>query len=240
MTRVTQERWPHFQHAFCRGSMRVMTVRAVVTYRLVVVHKRPAFLHMAAVAGIVDAIALHELGTGRAMRVVAIGAAHLALWNRMVRGPVDLCALLLMAGETHLGLSAFVAHLVVRVMDFVARGTGYITALVCTALPVRAACILAMAGEADFVLRRCSARQKAARRAFPVAEKHVRRGAPFLRCIAMQMLFTLAVARLAGRCARISLDPVLGLINGENWLRLIFIVASGTDRVPVRGRNCRC
>jgi len=43
--------------------MRVMADRAVFTDRLVVMHERPAFLHMAGVAGFIHAIALHEFGT---------------------------------------------------------------------------------------------------------------------------------------------------------------------------------
>ena len=67
---------------------------------------------------------------------MAIGAAHFALRNRMMRRQVDLRALLLVAGKTNLGLGTLVPHLVVRGVDLVARGTCYVAALVCASLPV--------------------------------------------------------------------------------------------------------
>ena len=72
MARLAQERRPHLQHAFSGGAMRVMADRAVFTDRLVVMHERPALLHMAGVAGFIDAIAFHEFGTDRTVRIMAI------------------------------------------------------------------------------------------------------------------------------------------------------------------------
>lgn len=96
------------------------------------------------------------------MRIMAIGAAHFALGNRMMGRLVDLRALLLVTGKANLGLGAFVAHLVVRGVNFVAGGACYIAALVSASLPVRAVCILAVTGEAGFILYCWVAGQEAA------------------------------------------------------------------------------
>ena len=58
------------------------------------------------------------------MRIVAIGANDLAFADRVVRHFFALCSLLLVAGKADFGLSLLVAYLVVRRVDFVARGTG--------------------------------------------------------------------------------------------------------------------
>lgn len=100
--------------------MRVMAGGAVFADRLMLMHKRPALLHMTGVANFIYAIAFHEFGADRAMRIMAIGTAHFALGNRMMRRPVDLRALLLVADEANLGLGSFIAHFVMRAMDFVA------------------------------------------------------------------------------------------------------------------------
>lgn len=76
----------------------------------------------------------------------------------MMRRQIDLRALFLVAGKANLGLGTFVSHLVVRGVDFVARGTCYVAALVCTTLPVRAVCILVVAGETGIILYCCVAR----------------------------------------------------------------------------------
>src|SRR5450759_4639642 len=97
------------------------------------------------------------------MRVMAIRATHFALRNRMMRWPVDLRALLLVAGKANFRLGTFITHLVVCGVDFVAKGTCYVAALVCTSLPVRTFCILFVTGEAGFTLYCCVARRVGAR-----------------------------------------------------------------------------
>lgn len=75
----------------------------------------------------------------------------------MMRRQVDLRALLLVTGKTNLRLGSFVTHLVVRVVDLVARRTCYVTALVCASLPVRTFCILIVTGETCIILYCCIA-----------------------------------------------------------------------------------
>jgi hypothetical protein len=117
MARLAQERRTHLQHAFRCGSMRVVTYRTIFTDGLVVMYERPAFLHMAGVAGFIHAIAFHEFGTHGAMRIMAIRTTHLSFGNRMMRSTVDLRTLFLVAGKANLGLGSFVAHVIVRIVD---------------------------------------------------------------------------------------------------------------------------
>ena len=158
MARLAQERRTHLQQAFGAGSMRVMACRAIFTDRLVCIHKRAAFLHMAGVADVIYAIALHEFRTDRAMRIVAIGACHFALWNRVMRKPVDLCALILVAGKADFRLGSPVTHFVAWGVNVMALSACYILALVDTSLPVRTVCILLVACEALTTLLFCAIR----------------------------------------------------------------------------------
>ena len=131
--------------------MRIVAVRAVVIDWLVVVHKRPAFLHVAGVAGVDHAIAFHQLGTGRSMHIVAIGTGHFAFHDWMMRGLVDLRALLLVAGEAELGLGALVAYYIFCRVYLVAVGARHVARLMGASLPVRALWILIMALEAGII-----------------------------------------------------------------------------------------
>ena len=186
VARVAQEGRPHLEHAFCGGAMRIVAIAAVFIDGLVVVHKGPAFFHMAGVAGVVYAVALHQLGAYRAMRVVAIGAGHFSLGYRVVRGAADLCTLL------------FVAHLVMRSVNFMAAGTGNIAALVCAALPVRALSIAVVAGEAGFILYPCLTGREGMQCTFFGFENDINRSASICGLHAFQVIFTQPVARLAG------------------------------------------
>lgn len=112
MALVANQRWTRLEQVVGSGSVRHMAIRAVVIDRLMVMHERPAFFHVAGVASLDDTVALHQLRPGRAVRVMAIGAAHFAFQYWMVRLFVDLRALLLVAGETHFGLGALVPDLV--------------------------------------------------------------------------------------------------------------------------------
>src|SRR6185312_183552 len=149
---VAEERRTRLQHVLGGRAVRVVAVRAVLAHRLVVVHERAALLHVARVAGVVDGVALHERGPGRAVRVVAVGARHLPFGDRMVRGLVDLGALLLVAVEAHLGLRALVAHRVVPGVDLVAVGAREAARLVHAPGPVGALRVRVVAAEALAVL----------------------------------------------------------------------------------------
>lgn len=152
MALVAQEWRARLEQVFCGGAMRVMADRAVFGDGLVVVDERSAFLHVAGVAGCIHAIALHQFGSHRTMRVMTIGTGHLALWNRVMGRLVDLHALILVAGEANLRLGAFVAHLVLCRMQLVAGGAIHFTALVRTAHPVRASRVLLVANQTGTAL----------------------------------------------------------------------------------------
>lgn len=85
------------------------------------------------------------------MGIVAIRTAHLAFRNRVVRRPVDLGALLLVAGKTDIRLSALAANLVIGSMNLMAIGTGNITQLVGASFPMGTFGVLLVAAYAGFV-----------------------------------------------------------------------------------------
>src|SRR6185295_14939193 len=66
-------------------AVRVMADHAVFLDRLMGAHERPALLHVAGVAGLVDAVADQLLLAGAAVGVVAVGAGDLALERRVTR-----------------------------------------------------------------------------------------------------------------------------------------------------------
>ena len=111
---------PRFQQVVGSCTVRHVAVATVIIDRLVVVHERPAFFHVARVAGFNNAIAFHQFGAGRSVHIVAIGTAHFAFHYRMVRLLVDLRALLFVAGKTNIGLRASVPHFIKSCMYLVA------------------------------------------------------------------------------------------------------------------------
>src|SRR5438128_1610660 len=96
---VAQEGRPRLQQIFRGGAVGVMAVRTVFGDRLVGMHERSTLLHVTGIASLVHAIALHELRSNGAVRIVAIAAAHLAFGYWVMRGLADLRALFLVAGE---------------------------------------------------------------------------------------------------------------------------------------------
>src|ERR1035437_7806459 len=117
---VADHRGARFQQVVGSGAVRHVAVAAIIADRPAVMHERAAFLCVAGGASLNHRVAFHQLGTGRTVRVVTIGTAYFAFQYRMMRWLVDLRALLLVAGETHFGLGAFVAHLVMCGMYLVA------------------------------------------------------------------------------------------------------------------------
>ena len=85
-----------------------------------------ALFGVAGVAGVVDAVALEQFRAGRAVRIMAIRADHLAFRHGVMRRTVHLGALLLVAGVADFGLGSALAYLVVVVVDLVAGAAGNI------------------------------------------------------------------------------------------------------------------
>src|SRR5215831_8790444 len=150
---LAQERRAHLEQVGVRRAVRVVAQRAVLLHGLVRAHERPALLHVAHVAGVVDVVAHHHARADRAVRVVAIRAGHQALADRVARRAVDQRAYVLVAGEADVGLRELVAHRVARDVQLVAGRAGDVVALVSARFPVDARAPL-VAGEADLVLLR--------------------------------------------------------------------------------------
>lgn len=128
-----------FQQRRDVGAMWFMAVGAVFGDRLMLPQERAALFSMAGEAGLVDGILLEQLGTGRAMRVVAVGTDHLALQDWVMRYFFAVCALILVAREADFGLGLLVAHRVVLSVNLVTRATGHVVADMLAAGPMGAA-----------------------------------------------------------------------------------------------------
>src|SRR5581483_4625490 len=132
------------------GAVRRVAVRAALDGRLVLPQIRAALVRVAGPAGLVDGVLLHHARAGRAVRVVAIGARHLALADRVVGDLQRVGALLPVAGEAHLGLRLLLAHPVMGSVHLVAIAASHVVHLVSAALPMRARGAL-VAADAGFV-----------------------------------------------------------------------------------------
>ena len=104
MTLVAQERRTRFQQRRDIRAMRGMTVGAILVNRLVFPQKRTALLGVTGEAGFGDGGLLDQLRSARSVRIVAVGAGHLADVEGVRRNLLGLRALLLMAGVADLRL----------------------------------------------------------------------------------------------------------------------------------------
>lgn len=152
------------------------------------------------------------------MRVVAVGASHLALWNRVVGRPVHLRTLFLVAGVTDFGLGFLVAGLVVAVVVYVmATCARHAPVLVGTAGPEHAVAAL-VAGGAGLVLL--------------FGRGGLLEDAPWGRALAarglLQVRVTVTVARRTGGGAAVGYGAMLGFADGEQTRGVGFIVAART------------
>lgn len=120
---ITQERWTRFKQRRDVGTVWRMAIGAIFGRRLMFPQEGSALFGMAGVASFSDRIFLEQFGTGRTMRVVAIGTDHLAFLNWVVRIFGALRPLLLVAGKADLGLGLPVTHIVVLGVECVARCT---------------------------------------------------------------------------------------------------------------------
>src|SRR5665811_2175754 len=121
--------------------MRVVAIGTVFRHWIMLVHEGAALFGVAGIAGVVDTIALEQLGAGRTMRVMTVGANHFAFGHRVVRRPVHLGAFVLVAGITNLRLRGALAHLVVVVVNLVAGTARDNSGVVLTTGPARALAI---------------------------------------------------------------------------------------------------
>src|SRR5690349_23112590 len=71
---LAEERRARLQQVVVVRAVRVVAQHAVLLHRLVRAHERPALLHVAGIAGLVDRVLDERFLAGGAVRVVAIGA----------------------------------------------------------------------------------------------------------------------------------------------------------------------
>jgi len=113
-----------------------VTVGAVIDYRGVLPKEGAALLRMARIAGLVDRVLDQQRGPGRAMRIVAVGARHLAGEDRVGRNAVSLRTLGLVACEADLGLGDLVEYPLGGGMDVMAIAAGHAAGLMLAAGPM--------------------------------------------------------------------------------------------------------
>jgi len=136
-----------FQQLRPGGPVRFMAIHAIFLHRRMFPQERPAPFRMALVAGLVDRALDQQLGIGRSVRIMAIGARDLSFPEGHVRGPLHLRAAHLVALEANLH-SRLLDELTiprqrliepegrnVRLHDLVACHAGQAAGLVRTALP---------------------------------------------------------------------------------------------------------
>ena len=92
MALLAQERNRRDQQGLLVRPVRRVAVEATLAHGRVFEQERPAFLRVTLVAGLVDRVRLQQRAGDRAVRIVAIVAAHLAFGQRHVRTPVELQA----------------------------------------------------------------------------------------------------------------------------------------------------
>lgn len=98
--------------------MRSVTIDTVINHGTVLPQERSALLGVTGVAGFVDVVLDQQFWPGGSMRVMAVGANHLAFTDRMVRNTMLLSTLLFVAGKTYFRLGGLGQHLVLLGMDF--------------------------------------------------------------------------------------------------------------------------
>ncbi len=138
VTGLAQHRWTHLQERCQIGAVRRVAVGAIVDYGGVLPEEGAALLRVTDVAGLIDRALHQETGTGRAVRVMAIGTRHFAFENRVPGEATDLCLLGLVATEADGSLRKLIEHSLCGRVSFVAIITGKTANLVRAARPVRA------------------------------------------------------------------------------------------------------
>src|SRR5258706_7351245 len=136
--------------------MRIVAAEAILAYRFVLEQKWSPLLRVTLVASVVDRIFLQERLGRTAVRVMAVGAHHLAFANRHVRGAEDLSAPVLVALEAGIGLEGRLQLMLGRhrFHDRVALGASDNRHLVHTAVQMGALGAL-MAAKADGIVLFC-------------------------------------------------------------------------------------
>ena len=150
----------NLQQVLVDRAVRVVTVQAIFPDRRVFEQERSALFGMTLVAGVVDRGGPQQRFIRRAVRLMAVGADHLAFAQRHVRRAGHLRAPVLVALEAGLGLVnrlelEFLRH---APHDGVAIGAGHVADFVGAAAPVGAVAPF-VAAKADGIVFLDAARQ---------------------------------------------------------------------------------
>ena len=135
---LAQERSTRLQQRRNVGTVRRMAVGAILGCGLVFPQEGSAFFRMAGEASFNHRGLLQHLGTGRTVRIVAVGADDLARINRVSGYLVGVSALILVAGEANFGLRLPVAYFIHWSVYFVAIVAGHLIVIVLATIPVGA------------------------------------------------------------------------------------------------------
>lgn len=207
MALLAQEGRAALQQIGRRGPVRVVADSAVLGYRLVVVDERTTFFHVAGITSLVDAAPGKLFLTGRSMRAMAIGAAHLSFAYRMATWLAHLGPLLLVARIANFCLRLLVAYLVLAAMNLMTVRTRHVTRCMGTGGPEHmvTALVAGRAGATANIGRR--------RRIFAETTIDHRR---LVAALVVHVLLARAVTISTGRGALVGGGAVLGLANGED------------------------
>jgi len=133
---LTEEGRPGSQQRRIGRAVRRVTVHAIVHRRRMLPKERAPLLGVAGPAGFVGRVLDEQLGAIRAMRIVAVGADHLAHGDRVGRNALDFGALRLVAGEADARLGVLRQNRVPRRMNRMAVRASDIATLMLAAHPV--------------------------------------------------------------------------------------------------------
>ena len=144
---------------------------------------------------------------------MAVRAGDLPLKNRVVRLLIDLSTLFFVARKADLSLSSFVTYLVLLGMNLMAAIAGDVATIMSAARPKMTLRILLMASQAGF-----ASQIRWRRRILAETLVNLRR---LVATLVLHVLFALAVAINASRCALVGGGAMFGLADRKH-LRIQF------------------
>ena len=245
VTLLAQKRSPGLEQPGGRRTVRRMADRAVLGHRLMIPEKRSALFDVTLEAGFIDRITGQKLHPGRAVRIVAVAASHLAFGRRMTRGPKKLGSLLLVTSDTNVVLRALVSHPILSGVDLVTGRTGHVPLSVGTALPVNPLARLMTVQTDGIALRHrriCTFTRNAEIPINPLIGRHRQQlaaigqaglGTFVLPAWFIDMGLALAMTINTGRRAPIRSGAVPGLANRQHRISLRFVVAGRANAVTL-------
>ena len=132
---LAKHRLFHDQQRLVRGAVRIVAIEAAFPHRRMLVEEGSALFCMALVTLVIDGVGGDQPLGLSAMRIVAVGADHLSLTERMMRRFHQGCPDLLMAARAKLQLCGLGQQLLVAAMNLVAINTSQLGFVVLTPVP---------------------------------------------------------------------------------------------------------